>query len=174
MSAKPKLQPNWSLLMPAILLLVECIALIALNLMGYRIPQNLLYIFIALGIFLVYKIGKQASAILRVKSALQQLKSVDKLVEAGHVMAAIKEWKKLLLNLPENKYLEILQRMETIYAQEDMQEAVKETKMVHAESVEFFKAFSAINNHQMITRQDWQNKAISLRNMIRALPEEKD
>ena len=89
-------------------------------------------------------------------------------------MAAIKEWKKLLLNLPEDKYLEILQRMETIYAQEDMQEAVKETKMVHAESVEFFEAFSAINNHQMITRQDWQNKAISLRNMIRALPEEKE
>ena len=174
MSAKPKLQPNWSLLMPAILLLVECVALIALNQMGYRIPQNLLYIFIALGIFLVYKIGKQLSTILRVKGALRQLKSVDKLVEAGHGMAAIKEWKKLLLSLPEDKYLEILQRMETIYAQEDMQEAVMETKMVHAESVEFFEAFSATNNHQMITRQDWQNKAISLRNMIRDLPEEKE
>ena len=60
MSAKPKLQPNWSLLMPAILLLVECIALIALNLMGYRIPQNLLYIFIALGIFWFIRSGNNS------------------------------------------------------------------------------------------------------------------
>ncbi len=174
MSDKPKSQPNWSLLMPAILLLVECIALVALYQMGYTIPQNLRFAFLALGIFLLYRIARHLTTTLRVKTALRQLKSVDKLVESGQMMSAIKEWKKLLLSLPEEKYLEILNRMEKVYEQEEMSNAVKETKMVQAESIEFFEAISAANTGQRISRQDWHDKAISLRNMIRNLPEEKE
>ncbi|HCU57287.1 MAG TPA: hypothetical protein DF984_03515 [Anaerolineaceae bacterium] len=174
MADKSKLQPNWSLLMPAILLVIECIALIALHQLGYTIPQNLRYVFLALGIFLLFRIFRLLTATLRVKNALRQLKSVDKLVESGQLMTAIKEWKKLLLSLPEDKYLEILNSVEKVYEKEEMLDAVKETKMVQAESIEFFEAISAANNEKLISRQDWQNKAIALRNMIRDLPEEKE
>ena len=174
MSEKPKSQPNWSLLLPAILLVFECIALIALNLFGYTIPQSLRYVFLALGLFLFYRVVRHLSATLRVQRALRKLKAAENLVEAGQLMSAIKEWKKLLLNLPEDKYLEILNRIEKIYEQEDMSDAVQETKMVQAESIEFFEAISTGDTRSFIGRQDWQNKAISLRNMIRNLPEEKE
>jgi hypothetical protein len=174
MSDKPKSSPNWSLLMPVLLLLTECIAILVMRLMGYTITHNLLYFFIALGIFLIYRIGKYLIASWRVRNAIRQLNSVDKLIESGQPMEAIRQWKKLLLSLPQDKYLEVLSRMEKVYEQEEMPKAALEVKMVHSESIEFFEALSETNKNKLINRQDWQSRAIALRNMIRALPEEKD
>ena len=174
MSDKPKFHPNWSLLIPEILLLIEAIAFITMRQMGYKISRNIQYIFIAFGLFLIYRIAKHYILTWRVRKAIRQLKSVEKWIETNQPMAAIREWKKLLLNLPQEKYLQVLTLMEKVYAQENMPKATQAVKMVYAESIEFFEAVSGNNKEKLMDQQDWQNRVVNLRNMIRALPEEKD
>ena len=89
-------------------------------------------------------------------------------------MAAVKQSKKLLLNLPEDKYLEILSSMAMIYEREQMPEAANQARIVYAESVEFFNAISDKKQNKIINMQEWKNQVIAIRSMIQDLPEEKE
>lgn len=173
MAERPKKQPNWPLLMPIGLLLLEIIVFAVMRLVNFEITQYLFYFFILLGLFLIYQIAKQLITLWRVKSAVKQLEATNQLAESGQAMAAIKQWKKLLMSLPRDKYLEVLALIEATYQKEDMPKAVQQVRLVHSESIEFFELAASTQRATAKDRQEWQNQAYELRNMIKALPESK-
>lgn len=174
MSAQTKARLNWPLLMPAILLVFEVVAIITIRVMSYEITQLGHFFFIVIAIFLVFQFGKRLISFFRVRSAMRQLDAIDQLIESGQSLAAVKQCKRLLLNLPEDKYLEILSNMAKIYEREHMTEAANQARIVYAESVEFFNAISDDNQNKIFNMQDWKNQVITIRSMIQDLPEEKE
>jgi hypothetical protein len=173
MAENKKKQPNWPLLLPIGLLLVDIIVIVVMRIAGYGISQYLFFFFILLGIFLLYQIGKQLIALWRVQSAIGKLGDAQKLAESGQPMEAVKLWKKLLLSLPRDKYLEVLSLIEDTYKHENMSKAVQQVKAVYSESIEFFKMTKNVEQITAKDRRDWQARAYELRNMISVLPEEK-
>lgn len=172
MTEQKKRQPNLPLLMPVGLLILEIIVFLVMWLAGYEINQTLFFFFILLGLFLLYQIAKQLFSVLRVRSAVKGLENARARLEAGQPMAAIAEWKKLLLGLPRDKYLEVLALMEETYQNEDMPKAAQQVKQIHSESIAFFNTTQNVKKITAQERRDWQTKALELRSMIKALPEE--
>ena len=174
MSENNKTQPNWPLLLPIGLLVVEIIVVAVMRLAGFTISQYLFYFFIILGVYLIYQIGKQLIAQIRVRSALNKLAEAKQLADSGQSFEAIKEWKKLLLQLPREKYLEVLSLLEETFLQLEMPKAVQQTRNIQSESVEFFEATKQTQRVTNQDRQDWQMRANEIRNMINDLPETKN
>lgn len=173
MAENKKSQPNWPLLLPIGLLVVEIIVVVIMRLSGFAISQYLFYFFIILGFYLLYQIGKQLILQMRVRNALNKLVEAKQLADSGKPFEAIRAWKILLLQLPRDKYLEVLTLIEETYQQLGMTKAVQQTKNIHSESIEFFELTGQVQRATNQDRQDWQLQANELRNMINDLPEEK-
>ena len=173
MTDQNKKRPNLSLLLPLGLLLVEVIAILVLLLTGTEITQSLIYFFVLLGIFLFWQVGRQLLTEWRVKQAINKAREADSIAKSGRPMAAMKIWKKILLSLPRDKYLDTLSKMEDTYKDQGMKEAIQQVRAIHSESVEFFNMTQNIKRITPKDRRNWQARAYELRNMISALPEEK-
>ena len=168
-----KNKPNLSLLLPLGLLLVEVIAIVVLLLTGFEINQTLIFFFVLLGIFFLWQVGRQLFTQRRVKQAIKKTREADNIAESGRPLEAMKIWKNLLLSLPRDKYLETLAKMEKVYENLEMEEAVQQVKAIHSESLEFFDMTRNIKRITAKDRRKWQARAYELRKMISALPEEK-
>lgn len=173
MTNQNKNRANLSLLLPLGLLLVEVIAIVVLLLSGFEINQTLTFFFVLLGIFLLWQVGRQLITQWRVKQAIKKTSEADSIALSGRPMDAMKIWKKLLLSLPRDKYLETLSKMENVYKDEEMEEAVQQVKAIHSESLEFFDMTRNIKRITAKDRRKWQARAYELRKMISALPEKK-
>jgi len=173
MTDQNKKGPNLTLLLPLGLLLVEVIAIVVLLLTGFEINQTLIFFLALLGIFLLWQVGRQFFTQWRVKQAIKKASEADSIAEAGRPMEAMKIWKKLLLSLPRDKYLQTLANMEKVYKDQEMEEAVQQVKAIHSESLEFFDMTQNIKRITPKDRRKWQARAYELRKMISALPEEK-
>jgi len=174
MNKKIDIQKNLSLLLPALVILLEVIVIVVLVTLGYEITQFLLFFFILLGIFLIAQIGQQLYTRWRLKQAIQKLDHAQELLESGQPLEAIKLWKRLLLSLPRDKYLVVLSKMKAVYQDQNMTEAVQQVSAVHSESKKFFSMTQDVKKVTHKDRRAWQNQAYKLRKMINALPEKKD
>ncbi|MCB2210410.1 hypothetical protein KQH62_05910 [bacterium] len=172
MAKTDKNQTNWPLLLPVGLLVVEIIVVIVLLAMGYEITQYLFFFFVLLALFLLYQIGKQLVMNRRLKKMINEMVAAQELADSGQYLEAVKEWKRLLLLLPREAYLEVLNNLEDAYTQLEMPKAVSQVRTIHSESIEFFSATDEIQKMNMQERQELQKRSNQIRDMIRALPEE--
>lgn len=165
-------QPNWPLLLPIGLLATEIIVVIVMLALNYTITQYLFSFLLLLALFLCYQIGKQMVMNRRLKKMVDEMVAAKELADSGKPMEAVKEWKKLLLALPQEAYLEVLNQLTEVYKQVEMVQAVKQVKTIHSESIEFFNATRNAQQLGMQDRQALQARSNDIREMIRALPEE--
>jgi transcriptional regulator of acetoin/glycerol metabolism len=174
MTESNRKQPNWPLLLPIGLLIVEITVVIVMLALNYTITQYLFFFLLLLALFLVYQIGKQLLMNRRLKKMVNEMVAAKELADSGKPMEAVKEWKKLLLALPREAYLEALNQLEDVYKQMEMPQAVKQVKTIHSESIEFFNATENIQRMSIQDRQNLQTRSNQIRDMIRALPEEEN
>lgn len=172
MAETKKNQPNWPMLLPIGLLVVEIIVVVALLALGYEITQYLFFFLILLALFLLYQIGKQLIMNRRLKKMISEIAAAKELAGSGQYLEAVKEWKRLLLMLPRETYLEALDQLEDSYTRLEMPQAVSQVRTIHSESIEFFSATENIQKMSMQDRQKLQKRSNQIRDMIRALPEE--
>lgn len=172
MAETKKNQPNWPMLLPIGLLVVEIIVVVALLALGYEITQYLFFFLILLALFLLYQIGKQLIMNRRLKKMISEIAAAKELAGSGQYLEAVKEWKRLLLMLPRETYLEALDQLEDSYTRLEMPQAVSQVRTIHSESIEFFSATENIRKMSMQDRQKLQKRSNQIRDMIRVLPEE--
>lgn len=173
MTENKKQRLNPLLLLPAGLLVLEIVIYIILGIAGYEITKSLTTVFILFAIFLIYQIGKQLYLKWRVTNAVKKIETAQELADSGSPMMAIRLWKKLLLNLPKEHYLDVLSAMKETYQQAGMIDAVQQVKAIQSESIEFFEWTRNVEGRTAKDRRKWQNRAIALRTMVKALPDEK-
>jgi hypothetical protein len=161
------------LLLPLGLLIVEIIAIIVLLAIGIEITQYLLYFFIILGIYLLYQLSRQLLIRYRVARARNQQQEAAELAESGQPMEALKIWKKSLLQLPKDQYLETLALMESVYEEQEMIKGAQQIKAILEKSRMFFDTPRNFKEMTAEDRRNWQNEAFELRNMINKLPVQK-
>ena len=174
MRNKNKTSINWALLLPIALLLLEVIAVLVLITAGYEINQVLFFFLIFLAIFLVYQVFRQLSTIWRVKNAASHVKQAKAMIDSDQPVRAILLLKEALFSLPEVEYLSALKLMEQIYAKEDMDDAVAQTKAILSESLHLFEMKKKPQKFTQQDKNDWRVQADKLRTMIQGLPEEMD
>jgi hypothetical protein len=170
MAKNKKRRLDLPLLLPIGLLLLEIIVFVVLILTGFEITQYLLYFFIILGVYLIYQIARQVITRWRVAKAVRKAEEAQKLADSDQPLEAISIWKKSLLQLPRDNYLETLDRMKTVYESLEMTPAVQQVEAILAKSREFFEM---PRNYRQMSREDrdnWRNKALELRKMIDKLP----
>lgn len=171
MSDSAKKQINWPLLIPLGLLAIEIIVVLALYLFSVELNQNLIFFFSVLAIYLVYNVLRQLYSLYRAKFAVSRSKKAEQYAEAGQWPEAVKLWKKLLLNLPREEYLATIEKLQNVYRDLGMSEGVRQTKALHAESMDFFTLLEKTEEPTGQDRRKWQIKAQQLQNSIKALPE---
>lgn len=172
MTNENKRQLDLSLLLPLSLLILEVVAINILIAAGYEIPQFLLFIFILLAVFLVYRVGRQLFARWRIHRAITKIKEGQALADAGRHRQAIQLWKSLLFTLPQDQFLDVLQRIEAVYNHKNMEDAIQQVQAIHSESRDFFQMTRNLQKATPKDRRQWQAQAVELQNMIKALPEE--
>ncbi|MFW5713070.1 MAG: hypothetical protein ACOCYU_00180 [Brevefilum sp.] len=160
-----------SLILPLSLLILEIIVIIVLLTSGYEITQFLIFLFILLGAFLVLQVGRQMLNRWRINQAVVKIKEGQILMDAGHNLQAIQLWKSLLFSLPKEHFFDVLQRIESAYEKEEMEEAIQQIQAIKAESKDFFQMTRNLQKATAEDRRDWQARAFKLQNMIKALPE---
>ena len=161
-----------SLILPLTLLILEAVVIIVLVATGYEITQTLLILFILLGVYLIYQIGRQLVGRWRINQAVTKIKEGKALADAGQNLQALQLWKSLLYTLPEEQFSEVLQRMASAYKDENMQEAVQQVQAIQSASKDFFEMSRNLRKATQQDRRDWQAMAYELQKMIKALPEE--
>jgi len=174
MSETKKKRTDMLLLLPTGLLLLEGIIVVILLATGYEIKESFLYFLLLLAAFLIFQIGRQLSRRLRVQKSIGKVEDGKALVDSGRPFEAIKLWKELLLSLPRDKYLAVLDMLEETYENENLAAGVQQIKAIKNESLNFFEM---TRNPQRATTDDrkaWQTKAMELRNMVKGLPTEAD
>lgn len=172
MSETKKKRIDMLLILPAGLLLLEGIILIGLLAAGYEIKQSFMYFLILLAAFLIFQIGRQLSTRLRVQKSIGKVEDGKALVDSGKPFEAIKLWKGLLLSLPRDKYLAVLDMLEETYREENLTDGVQQAKAIRNESLNFFEMTKNPQHTTSNDRKEWQAKAMKLRRMVKALPTE--
>ncbi len=170
---KKKNDLNLPLLIPLGLLILEIIVVIVLLGTGYEISGFVLVLLIFLAVFLTYQAARQFWMRLQVKKGISGMQQAEDLMESGETLEAIKQWKKILLKLPRDKYLDVLTQMENAYKELDMEKAVQQVRAIQSESIEFFEMTKVATKFTSKDRRNWQSKAFELHKMVQALPVEK-
>ena len=163
---------DWLLILPAGLLLIEGIIVIVLLATGYEITQPMMFFFILLAAFLAFQVWRHLSTRIRVQKAVAKIDEGMALVDSGQPFEAIGLWKELLLSLPRDKYLDVLNMLENTYGEQNIYEAVQQVKAIRSESLNFFEITKNPQKATAKDRKDWQARALELRKMIKALPTE--
>jgi hypothetical protein len=174
MSETKKKRTDMLLLLPAGLLLLEGIIVVIFLATGYEIKESFLYFLLLLAAFLIFQIGRQISRRLRVQKSIGKVEDGKALVETGQPFEAIKLWKELLLSLPRDKYLEVLDMLEATYENENLAAGVQQIKAIRNESLNFFEMTKNPQRTTANDRKEWQTQALKLRKMVKALPTEPD
>lgn len=171
MAGKNNKKMNLPLLLPLAGLIIEIIAYLILRSYKVEISQSLAFFLVLIGGLLAYQIVMQIIQLVKVNAAVSKSEKVKALVDAGKGIEAIKEWKKNLLILPRDQYLETLDEVVNTYQKLDMPNGVKAAKDLIKNSHEFF---DMVNNTEKATpeaRQQWREKSNALRKMVQELPE---
>lgn len=171
MSEENKRPLDFKLILPSSLLILESIVVIVLITTGYEVTQILLFLFILIGAFLVFQVGRQLIARWRINQAVTKIKEGQALADAGENLRALRLWKSLLFSLPEESFFDVLQHMTTAYEDENMHEAIHQVRAIQAESRSFFEMTRNLRKATPQDRRDWKSRAFELQNMIKALPE---
>lgn len=174
MSETKKKRTDMLLFLPTGLLLLEGIIVVILLATGYEIKESFLYFLLLLAAFLIFQIGRQISRRLRVQKSVGKVEDGKALVDTGHPFEAIKLWKELLLSLPRDKYLAVLDMLEETYENENLAAGVQQIKATRTESLNFFEITKKPQRATADDRKAWQTKAMELRKMVKALPTEPD
>ncbi|MDY6867258.1 MAG: hypothetical protein SVT56_05045 [Chloroflexota bacterium] len=167
---KKKTKINLPLLLPLGLLIIEIIVAIVLLGSGYEISGVVLTLLIFLAVFLIYQVSRQLWMRWQVKKGVAGMHKAEELIEAGEPLEAVKQWKKILLKLPRDKYLDVLTKMEMTYEDLDMGKAVQQVKAIQSESIDFFEMTKVADKFTSKDRRKWQTKAFQLHKMVQALP----
>jgi hypothetical protein len=172
MQNKKNKKIDWLLILPAGLLLIEAIIVVVLLATGYEITQPMMFFLILLAAFLAFQVWRHLSIRIRVQKAVAKIDEGKALIDSGQPVKAIRLWKELLLSLPRDKYLDVLNMLEDIYGEQKMNEAVQQVKAIRSESLNFFEMTKNSQKATTKDRKDWQARALKLRKMIKALPTE--
>lgn len=172
MTEKYKKNINLQLLLPISLLILQVIAIAGLLTAGFIITPFMLSFFIIVSLFLIYRITPQLLVMWRVKQAMMKITNAENLAKLGKPMRAIKIWKKSLINLPKDKYLEVLEMIKQTYQEQNMTEAVQQVNAIQSKSAGFFKKIKISKQATRRDQRDWQSRAFELQKMINALPVE--
>ena len=164
---------NTALLLPIGLLILEVIAVLVLITTGYEITTSLTIFLIFLGFFLLYQIVRQVIVLVRVRGAVAKMADAKRLADSGKPLEAIKAWKKLLLNLPKEDYLQVLSLVKETYQALEMHRAVQKVKTIQNKSDDFFEMLKNADRYAKEDRRQFQSQAMELRQMIKSLPEER-
>jgi len=160
------------LLLPTGLLLLEGFIVVILLATGYEVKESFLYFLLLLAAFLIFQIGRQISRRLRVQKSIGKVEDGKALEDTGHPFEAIKLWKELLLSLPRDKYLEVLDMLEATYENQNLAAGVQQIKAIRNESLNFFEMTKNPQRTTANDRKEWQTQALKLRKMVKALPTE--
>lgn len=163
---------DWLLILPASLLIIESIIVVVLLAVGYEITQPIMFFFILLAAFLSFQVWRHLSVRIRVKRAVAKIDEGKTLIDSDQPFEAIELWKELLLSLPREKYLDVLNMLGTTYEEQDLNEGVEQVKAIRSESLNFFEMTKNPQKATANDRKDWQARALELRKMIKALPTE--
>jgi len=174
MEEKKEKTLNLQLILPAILLTVELIAVALLVINGYEIASFLIYFFLFIAMFLVYQVSRQIAQMRMSKQALSALQAAETFINANAPMEAIKKWKTILLRLPKDLFLSTLSKMKNTYETENMLAAVAQVRDILNESNKFFEMTENLKQISMLSSREWQAKVFKLRDMINALPVNKE
>ncbi len=172
MAEENKIQRNLSLILPLGLLVVEVIVVVVLLGSGYQITEFLFVFLILMGLFLIYQISLQLWLGRQLKKAMTGLEKAELLIESEKPLEAIEQWKRVLLSLPKEKYLDVLVKMEQAYESQNMVAANQQVRLIQSKSIEFFEMTSVAKNLSPDDRRKWQAEAVELKEMIRTLPVE--
>lgn len=172
MSETKKKRIDMLLILPAGLLLLEVVIVVVLLAAGYEIKQSFMYFLILLAAFLIFQIGRQLSTRLRVQKSVGKVEDGKALADSGKPFEAVKLWKGLLLSLPRDKYLEVLDMLEETYREKNLTDGVQQAKAIRNESLNFFEMTKNPQRTTSNDRKEWQAKAMKLRRMVKALPTE--
>ena len=172
MAGNKKNRINLPLLLPVGGLIIEGIAFAILMSYHVEISQSLSLFLILIASLLLYQVVMQVIQLVKVNIAVKKSGDAKQLIESGHGMDAIKEWKKQLLILPRDQYLQILDEVVNAYEKLGMQNGVQKTEHLIKNSHEFFALINSTKKATPAARKEWQEKAIALRKMVKELPED--
>jgi ABC-type multidrug transport system fused ATPase/permease subunit len=161
-----------NLFLPLSLLILEVVAIVVLAATGYEITQFLMLAFILLGVFLIFQVGRQLFARWRNHQTVTKVQEGQALADAGENLRAIRLWKSLLFSLPKERFFDVLNRMKTIYEDENMEAAIQQVQAIQEESEEFYEMTRNLRKATTQDRENWKSQAFKLQKMIHALPEE--
>lgn len=163
---------NLPLLLPLGGLLIEAIVVLILRSYNVELSQSLTFFLLLIGALLAYQVILQIIQLVKVNVAVNKSEKVKALVDAGKGIEAIKEWKKNLLILPRDQYLETLDEVVNTYQKLEMPNGVKAAKDLIKNSHEFFDMINSAEKATPEARQQWREKSNALRKMVMDLPEE--
>jgi len=171
MAGKKSRNMNLPLLLPLGGLLIEVVVYLILRSYNIEISQSLLFFLVLIGGLLVYQVVMQIIQLVKVNVAVNKSEKVKALVDAGKGIEAIREWKKNLLVLPRDQYLETLDEVVNTYQKLEMPNGVKAAQDLIKNSHEFFEMVNSAEKATPETRQQWREKSNALRKMVQDLPE---
>ena len=171
MAGNKSRQMNLPLLLPLAGLIVELIVFVILRSYNITISPSMLFFFALIGLLLAYQIVLQIIQLVKVNMAVNKSQDVKAMVEAGNGLEAIKIWKKNLLVLPRNQYLQTLDDVVNTYQKLEMPKGVKAAQDLIKNSHEFFDMVNSAEKATPEIRQQWRVKSNELRKMVQDLPE---
>ena len=171
MAGNKSRQMNLPLLLPLAGLIVELIVFVILRSYNITISPSMLFFFALIGLLLAYQIVLQIIQLVKVNMAVNKSQDVKATVEAGNGLEAIKIWKKNLLVLPRNQYLQTLDDVVNTYQKLEMTKGVKAAQDLIKNSHEFFDMVNSAEKATPEIRQQWRVKSNELRKMVQDLPE---
>ena len=171
MAGNKSRQMNLPLLLPLAGLIVELIVFVILRSYNVTISPSMLFFFALIGLLLAYQIVLQIIQLVKVNMAVNKSQDVKAMVEAGNGLEAIKIWKKNLLVLPRNQYLQTLDDVVNTYQKLEMPKGVKAAQDLIKNSHEFFDMVNSAEKATPEIRQQWRVKSNELRKMVQDLPE---
>ena len=171
MAGNKSRQMNLPLLLPLAGLIVELIVFVILRSYNVTISPSMLFFFALIGLLLAYQIVLQIIQLVKVNMAVNKSQEVKAMVEAGNGLEAIKIWKKNLLVLPRNQYLQTLDDVVNTYQKLEMPKGVKAAQDLIKNSHEFFDMVNSAEKATPEIRQQWRVKSNELRKMVQDLPE---
>jgi hypothetical protein len=171
MAGKNKNRINLPLLLPVAGLVIEGIVFLILVSYNVEISQSLTFFLLLIASLLLYQVVMQIIQLVKVNTAIKKSNDAKQWAESGREMDAIKEWKKQLLILPRDKYLEILDDVVNTYQKLEMKNGVQKAEHLIKSSHEFFDMINSAKKATPTARQEWQEKSNDLRKMVNELPE---
>jgi hypothetical protein len=152
-------------------LAIEGIVYIILVSYNVEITQSLTLFLLLIAALLLYQVILQIIQLVKVNTAIKKSDDAKQWAESGREMDAIKEWKKQLLILPRDKYLEVLDEVVNTYQKLEMKNGVQKAQHLIKSSHEFFDMVNNAKKATPAVRQEWQEKSNDLRKMVKELPE---